>query len=235
MDDEDEGQLRDIDPAEHPGEHHHHDGLGDDIHGLNGVNDVGAELGLNALRDSPEGVKPFYPYSTLIRYAIKGSPGQRLLLEDIYYAIETRFPWFKTAPAGWKTSMRHGLSRITSMLEVPCPLTDRGKGAYWTVNDQVDPHAGVHRVRKKKPRGPTVNSKHNQAAHDAQLAAMGNVELSLSSELDEAGRPIWRSIWLNELLKLQHATAEAERNGQDQDWYRYVTLPLRLLWLVSRF
>jgi len=76
------------------------------------------------LRDSPDGVKPYYPYSTLIRYrgvvisslfmclvliiiflffflgkllrltttattsyAIKGAPGQRLLLEDIYYAI----------------------------------------------------------------------------------------------------------------------------------------------------
>lgn len=47
-----------------------------------------------------------------------------------------------------------------------------------------------------------------------------NVELSLSAEVDEAGRPIWRSIWLNELLKLQHATAEAERNGQDSEWYR---------------
>ncbi|KAF8276560.1 hypothetical protein DL93DRAFT_2174696 [Clavulina sp. PMI_390] len=55
-----------------------------------------------------------------------------------------------------------------------------------------------------------------------------NVELSLSSELDEAGRPIWRSIWLNELLKLQHATAEAERNGQDQDWYRGMIERLRI-------
>jgi hypothetical protein len=42
---------------------------GDDheLQNVNAVNDVGAELGLNALRDSPEGVKPFYPYSTLIR------------------------------------------------------------------------------------------------------------------------------------------------------------------------
>lgn len=72
--------------------------------------DAGAEQGLSALRDSPAGSKPFYPYSTLIRYAIKGSPGQKLLLEDIYYAIEQRFPYFKTAPAGWKNSVRHNLS-----------------------------------------------------------------------------------------------------------------------------
>lgn len=85
--------------------------------------DPTALQGLAALRDSPPGVKPYYPYSTLIRcvvsltlppfssgaspaklvlygayiptlilsssisYAIKGAPGQRLLLEDIYYAI----------------------------------------------------------------------------------------------------------------------------------------------------
>lgn len=54
--------------------------------------------------------------------------------------------------------------------------------------------------------------------------------MSLSAEVDEEGRPVWRSIWLNELIKLQHATAEAERNGQDADWYRYVVsynVPLR--------
>ena len=58
-------------------------------------------------------------------YAIKGSPNQKLLLEDIYYAIESRvcselfverlrsltdvtvpnqFPYFRTAPSGWKVS-----------------------------------------------------------------------------------------------------------------------------------
>ena len=31
------------------------------------ASDHNAELGLAALRDSPEGLKPFYPYSTLIR------------------------------------------------------------------------------------------------------------------------------------------------------------------------
>jgi forkhead box protein J2/3 len=37
--------------------------------------------------------------------------------------------------------------------KVPRPLTDRGKGSYWTVNDNVDPRTGVHRVRKKKSKG----------------------------------------------------------------------------------
>jgi forkhead box protein J2/3 len=69
----------------------------------------GLPINLDSLRDGPPGSKPFYPYSTLIRcvlsvivviitgvngaklsYAIKGSPNQKLLLEDIYYAIESR-------------------------------------------------------------------------------------------------------------------------------------------------
>lgn len=33
---------------------------------------------------------------------------------------------------------------------MPRPLTDRGKGSYWTVNEHVDPRTGVHRIRKKK-------------------------------------------------------------------------------------
>ncbi|KAJ4472205.1 hypothetical protein J3R30DRAFT_3523883 [Lentinula aciculospora] len=114
----------------------------------------GLPINLDSLRDGPPGSKPFYPYSTLIRYAIKGSPNQKLLLEDIYYAIESRFPYFRTAPNGWKNSVRHNLSLNPCFEKVPRPLTDRGKGSYWTVNDNVDPRTGVHRIRKKKgPKG----------------------------------------------------------------------------------
>ncbi|TFY72117.1 hypothetical protein EVG20_g915 [Dentipellis fragilis] len=120
-----------------------------------GPNDItgGLPINLDSLRDGPPGSKPFYPYSTLIRYAIKGSPNQKLLLEDIYYAIESRFPYFRTAPSGWKNSVRHNLSLNPCFEKVARPLTDRGKGSYWTVNDNVDPRTGVHRVRKKKPKG----------------------------------------------------------------------------------
>ncbi|EMD40813.1 hypothetical protein CERSUDRAFT_111398 [Gelatoporia subvermispora B] len=124
----------------------------------------GLPLNLDSLRDGPPGSKPFYPYSTLIRYAIKGSPNQKLLLEDIYYAIESRFPYFRSAPPGWKNSVRHNLSLNPCFEKVPRPLTDRGKGSYWTVNDNVDPRTGVHRVRKKKPRNGGSSSK-QQAQH----------------------------------------------------------------------
>jgi forkhead box protein J2/3 len=84
----------------------------------------GLPINLDSLRDGPPGSKPFYPYSTLIRsvpllflfhslvvcfigfvcschlfsYAIKGSPNQKLLLEDIYYAIESRVRYAYLSP-----------------------------------------------------------------------------------------------------------------------------------------
>ncbi|KAF9076480.1 hypothetical protein BDP27DRAFT_1313407 [Rhodocollybia butyracea] len=127
----------------------------------------GLPINLDSLRDGPPGSKPFYPYSTLIRYAIKGSPNQKLLLEDIYYAIESRFPYFRNAPSGWKNSVRHNLSLNPCFEKVPRPLTDRGKGSYWTVNDNVDPRTGVHRVRKKK--GPKGKGRNNNSEEDADV------------------------------------------------------------------
>ncbi|KAJ1307865.1 hypothetical protein OPQ81_001945 [Rhizoctonia solani] len=105
--------------------------------------------GLDALEDGRPGEKPAYPFTTLIRYAIKGSPNGRLLLEDIYNAIQTRYPYFATAPSGWKNSVRHTLSLMTCFEKVPRLLTEPGKGSYWTVNDSM-PHAKPSRVRIRK-------------------------------------------------------------------------------------
>ncbi len=49
-------------------------------------------------------------YVTLIRYAVLGSPHQRLTLGEIYECIEERYPFYKSAGKGWKNSIRHNLS-----------------------------------------------------------------------------------------------------------------------------
>ncbi|PPR03860.1 hypothetical protein CVT26_000858 [Gymnopilus dilepis] len=247
----------------------------------------GLPINLDSLRDGPPGSKPFYPYSTLIRYAIKGSPNQKLLLEDIYYAIESRFPYFRTAPSGWKNSVRHNLSLNPCFEKVPRPLTDRGKGSYWTVNDNVDPRTGVHRIRKKKAKGSksrpseepdadyhppegtyneqqfvasppmTDDSQANRQqpqqqpipyapyppmAFDPNFAMMpgmrypppplpGPLPVPMAPdenlELDENGQVNWRLAWHKEIGHLQAITAEQEKAGADQEWYRMMLLRVR--------
>ncbi|KAJ7179390.1 hypothetical protein C8R46DRAFT_1073620 [Mycena filopes] len=143
----------------------------------------GLPINLDSLRDGPPGSKPFYPYSTLIRYAIKGSPNQKLLLEDIYYAIESR-----DSPNGWKNSVRHNLSLNPCFEKVPRPLTDRGKGSYWTVNDNVDPRTGVHRIRKKKTKGKGRSSEDDDVDYQPPDGSFDESQYT-QPQLDESGAP----------------------------------------------
>lgn len=48
--------------------------------------------------------------SSLIFMAIEDSPQKALPVKEIYAWIIQHFPYFKTAPTGWKNSVRHNLS-----------------------------------------------------------------------------------------------------------------------------
>ena len=67
------------------------------------------EVSLNSLVDPPDGEKPGYPYPTLIKLAIYGSPNKRLTLQEIYGALIDRFKWFKehAEDAAWQVRVNH--------------------------------------------------------------------------------------------------------------------------------
>jgi hypothetical protein len=54
--------------------------------------------------------KPPYSFSSLIFMAIEDSQQKALPVKEIYAWIVLHFPYFKTAPTGWKNSVRHNLS-----------------------------------------------------------------------------------------------------------------------------
>ncbi|KZT73558.1 winged helix DNA-binding domain-containing protein, partial [Daedalea quercina L-15889] len=89
------------------------------------------------LSDSPiPGEKPNYPYPTLIRAAILGSPRRALTLQGIYRALEDRFEWFRnhSKDRAWQNSIRHNLSLNKLFRRLQKPITEPGKGSYWTVD-----------------------------------------------------------------------------------------------------
>lgn len=54
--------------------------------------------------------KPPYSFSCLIFMAIEDSDQKALPVKEIYMWILEHFPYFSTAPMGWKNSVRHNLS-----------------------------------------------------------------------------------------------------------------------------
>lgn len=54
--------------------------------------------------------KPPYSFSCLIFMAIENSLSKRLPVKGIYDWIVRSYPYFQTAPDGWKNSVRHNLS-----------------------------------------------------------------------------------------------------------------------------
>lgn len=54
--------------------------------------------------------KPPLSFSSLIYLAIDDSNDKALPVKEIYAWIVAHYPYFKTAPTGWKNSVRHNLS-----------------------------------------------------------------------------------------------------------------------------
>jgi len=92
-------------------------------------------VSLEALDDPEPGQRPPYAYPELVRVAIWSAPEHKLTLKGIYEAIEARYEYYRNQPDGaWKGSIRHNLSLNNCFININRPLTEPGKGNYWTID-----------------------------------------------------------------------------------------------------
>uniref|UniRef100_A0A8C4S9G2 Forkhead box N1 n=1 Tax=Erpetoichthys calabaricus TaxID=27687 RepID=A0A8C4S9G2_ERPCA len=98
--------------------------------------------------------KPIYSYSILIFMALRNSKTGSLPVSEIYNFMTEHFPYFKTAPDGWKNSVRHNLSlnKCFEKVENKNGSSSR-KGCLWALNPtKVEKmQEELHKWRRKDP------------------------------------------------------------------------------------
>ncbi|KAL4630350.1 forkhead box protein N3-like [Arapaima gigas] len=98
--------------------------------------------------------KPPYSFSCLIFMAIEDAPSKRLPVKDIYGWILEHFPYFASAPTGWKNSVRHNLSLNKCFKKVDKDRSQQniGKGSLWCIDPEY--RQNLIQALKKTPYHP---------------------------------------------------------------------------------
>uniref|UniRef100_H2Z4A7 Fork-head domain-containing protein n=1 Tax=Ciona savignyi TaxID=51511 RepID=H2Z4A7_CIOSA len=103
--------------------------------------------------------KPPYSFSCLIFMAVEDSLEKRLPVKEIYSWVCKHFPYFKTAPSGWKNSIRHNLSlnRCFKKAEIPNKRKETVKGSLWCIDPAYRPN--LVQALKRSPFYPYLHPK----------------------------------------------------------------------------
>lgn len=97
-------------------------------------------LYLDPHQDKESWPRPPLNYSHLVALALKSSPSCGLNVQQIYNFTRQHFPYFRTAPEGWKNTIRHNLCSLTCFEKVPVPVEEETDGKprsfLWKLTDE---------------------------------------------------------------------------------------------------
>ncbi|KAM7078051.1 forkhead box protein N2 isoform 1-T4 [Molossus nigricans] len=132
--------------------------------------------------------KPPYSFSLLIYMAIEHSPNKCLPVKEIYSWILDRFPYFATAPTGWKNSVRHNLSLNKCFQKVERSHGKvNGKGSLWCVDPEYKPN--LMQALKKQPFPSALTSPESGSLSPHYLSSVlkqNQVQTLKESDIDAA-------------------------------------------------
>ncbi|XP_063960941.1 uncharacterized protein LOC129268162 [Lytechinus pictus] len=131
----------------------------------------------------PHKERPPYSYSSLIQFAISSAPEGKLTLRDIYFWIETNFPYFRTAKLGWKNSIRHNLSLHKIFVrEAP---SGPGQPAFWTLRPGTVVRLPERKVVVHEEIGmPTRMPECFVPDHAIDMATMANLQMQVDPTMN---------------------------------------------------
>ncbi|KAG8850137.1 hypothetical protein FRB96_000512 [Tulasnella sp. 330] len=127
--------------------------------------------GLAALADAPENNTghPGYAIKVLAEFAIKGSATGRMSLNDIYLAVEERYPGFRSEwGTNWRNSARHDISMDPRFIKVDRRPDEPGRGGLWTFNPNVPPKPPIKRSSRSARTNNSVNASRSSSNSQAK-------------------------------------------------------------------
>ncbi|XP_059619893.1 uncharacterized protein LOC132263894 isoform X2 [Phlebotomus argentipes] len=160
--------------------------------------------------------KPPFSFSSLIFMAIEDASEKALPVKEIYAWIVKHFPYFKTAPTGWKNSVRHNLSLNKCFQKVE-KAPNMGKGSLWRVEQQY--RQNLIQALTRSPFHPF--STFDKTVYKTQQGSNDSSTISKSS----GGRPLNASLTprLNKFMAELDAPPEPPASPPIEDEYRHLT------------